>query len=67
MYFALYIMSAAISMRLMRYMAVKNLRSWSLLVFTLVPGGSILCVAYGVTCKHATVHCQRQAWKRYHP
>lgn len=41
MNFDLYSMSAAISIRLMRYMSVKNFRSSDFVVVTVVPGGSI--------------------------
>lgn len=51
MNFALYIISAAISIRRILYMVVKKYNSSSLLVFTEVDGGSILCVLYGLTCK----------------
>lgn len=50
MNFALYIISAAISIRLYLYMVSKNLISSSLLVVTEVEGGSILCAEYGRTC-----------------
>ena len=50
MNFALYIISAAISIRLYLYIVSKNLISSSLLVVTEVEGGSILCAEYGRTC-----------------
>ena len=67
MYLALYIMSAAISMRRILYMAVKNLRSWSLFVFTLVEGGSILCVGYAMTCQPAHTLGQRASLAAFWP
>lgn len=47
MNFALYIISAAISIRRILYIISKKLSSSALLVFTEVDGGSILCVLYG--------------------
>ena len=41
MNFALYIISAAISMRLIRYMVSKNLRSSDFVVVTVVSGASM--------------------------
>lgn len=50
MNFALYIMSAAISILRYLYIVSKKRVSSSLLVVTVVEGGSILCAAYGRTC-----------------
>lgn len=47
---ALYSISAAISMRRILYMLVKNFSSSALSVVTVVLGGSILCAANGLTC-----------------
>ena len=44
MNFALYIMSAAISILRILYIVVKKYSNSSLLVVTVVDGGSILCV-----------------------
>ena len=49
MNFALYIMSAAISILLYLYIVSKNLSNSSLFVVTEVDGGSILCAEYGRT------------------
>lgn len=59
-YFALYIMSAAISILRIRYIVWKKPSSSSFVVVTSVEGGSIRCVAYGITC---TQHLQDDlAW-----
>lgn len=49
MNFALYIISAAISILRILYMTSKKPISSSLLVFTVVEGGSIRCVLYSWT------------------
>ena len=50
MSFALYIMSAATSMRLILYMSVYMSRSSFRLVSTVAAGASILCALNGSTC-----------------
>ena len=52
---ALYIMSAAISMRRMMYMLRKYWSSSALLVVTWLPGGSTRCALKGVTCVERAV------------
>ena len=47
---ALYSISAAISIRRIRYMLVKNFKSSALSVVTVVLGGSILWAENGRTC-----------------
>jgi hypothetical protein len=47
---ALYIMSAAISIRRIRYMVSKNCISSALLVVTCGEGGSMRCALYSITC-----------------
>lgn len=50
---ALYIMSAAISMRRMMYMLRKYCSSSALVVVTWLPGASTRCALKGVTCARA--------------
>lgn len=52
MYFALYIMSAAISILRILYINLKNFCSSSFEVDIVVLGGSIRCVAYGRTYRN---------------
>ena len=56
MSFALYIMSAAISMRRILYMISKKPSSSCLFVFTDVEGGSMRWVLYGLTCDISQNH-----------
>lgn len=65
---ALYIMSAAISMRRIMYMLRKYLSSSSFVAVTWLPGGSTRCVLKGVTCRWAarTVYPNSTA-ARVHP
>ena len=47
---ALYIMSAAISIRRIRYMVSKKVSSSALVVVTVGEGGSMRCALYSFTC-----------------
>ena len=49
---ALYIMSAAISIRRMRYMVSKYFSSSDFVAVTVVSGASMWCATYGLTCTH---------------